>query len=189
MLNKAIDHFVENVVDSDVKARTALDLPQIEIWQSVPDDQTPEEKAAQIAAEQAKVAEALKKNKKKPKTADEDAQDKENLLQKMTHSLSTHFTEEIDRCESEIELSKTEWLMQNHLRMDADAFEKLNRKISILDIDISELDVVLRMDLDMPLSAYSPLPPLEDEFKELLEMQAQEASNPNLKKKQKKTKK
>ena len=56
-----------------MKARTALDLPQIEIWQSVPDDQTPEEKAAQIAAEQAKVAEALKKNKKKPKTADEDA--------------------------------------------------------------------------------------------------------------------
>jgi hypothetical protein len=107
----------------------------------------------------------------------------------MTHSLSTHFTEEIDRCESEIELSKTEWLMQNHLHMDADAFEKLNRKMSILDIDISELDVVLRMDLDVPLSAYSPLPPLEDEFKELLEMQAQEAANPNLKKKQKKTKK
>jgi len=56
--------------------------------------------------------------------------------------------------------------------MDADAFEKLNRKMSILDIDISELDVVLRMDLDVPLSAYSPLPPLEDEFKELLEMKA-----------------
>jgi len=46
VLNKAIDHFVENVVDCDVKARTALDLPQIETWQSVPDDQTAEEKAA-----------------------------------------------------------------------------------------------------------------------------------------------
>jgi hypothetical protein len=92
-------------------------------------------------------------------------------LAKVTQSLSTHFTEEIDRCESEIDLLKTEWLMENHLKMDADAFEKLNRKMSILDIDISELDVVLRTDLDVPLSPYTALPPLEEEFKELLEMQ------------------
>lgn len=61
--------------------------------------------------------------------------------------------------------------MENHLKMDADAFEKLNRKMSILDIDISELDVVLRTDLDVPLSPYTALAPLEEEFKELLEMQ------------------
>ena len=61
--------------------------------------------------------------------------------------------------------------MENHLHMDAEAFEKLNRKMSILDMDISELDVVLRMDLDVPLSAYTALPPLEEEFKDLLEMQ------------------
>lgn len=88
----------------------------------------------------------------------------------MTSSLATHFTDEIDRCENEIELLKTEWLMENHLHMDAEAFEKLNRKMSILDMDISELDVVLRMDLDVPLSAYTALPPLEEEFKDLLEM-------------------
>ena len=70
---------------------------------------------------------------------------------------------------------KTEWLMENHLKMDADAFEKLNRKMSILDMEIGELDVVLRMDLDVPLTPFVALQPLEDEFKELLEMQEQEA--------------
>lgn len=89
--------------------------------------------------------------------------------------MSTHFTEEIDRCESEIDMLKTEWLMENHLKMDADAFEKLNRKMSILDMEIGELDVVLRMDLDVPLTPFVALQPLEDEFKELLEMQELEA--------------
>lgn len=70
---------------------------------------------------------------------------------------------------------KTEWLMENHLKMDADAFEKLNRKMSILDMEIGELDVVLRMDLDVPLTPFVALQPLEDEFKELLEMQELEA--------------
>jgi hypothetical protein len=79
--------------------------------------------------------------------------------------------------------------MENHLKMDADTFEKLNRKMSILDIDISELDVVLRTDLDVPLSLYTALAPLEEEFKELLEMQESDALNGSLKKKQKKSKK
>ena len=58
--------------------------------------------------------------------------------------------------------------MQNHLKMDAEVFDQLNRKVSILDIDVAELEVVLRTDLDVSLTPYVPLPPLEDEFKELL---------------------
>jgi hypothetical protein len=89
----------------------------------------------------------------------------------------TAYTEtEIDKCESELELLKTEWLMDNHLRMNADAFEKLNRKVSILDIDVSELDVVLRTDLDVPLTPYEQLQPLEDEFKDFLIAQEEEAA-------------
>lgn len=52
--------------------------------------------------------------------------------------------------------------------MDATAFEALNRRVSILDIDVAESDVVLRTDLDVPLSPYTPLPPLEEEFAELI---------------------
>ena len=52
--------------------------------------------------------------------------------------------------------------------MDAAAFEKLNRKVSILDIEVAEQDIVLRTDLDVPLTNYVLLPPLEEEFKDLL---------------------
>ena len=82
-----------------------------------------------------------------------------------------------------------EWLMENHLRMDRATFEKLNRKLSILDMDVGELDVVLRTDLDVPLTSYVPLSPLEEEFKELLAAQEEEAQQASQKKKQKKTKK
>lgn len=167
-----------------------MDLPISETWQAIPEDWTAEQRQAHVASEQAKLVEQLKKNKKKPKTAEEDAKDKEELLSKVCQSMTTQFTEsEIDKCEAEIELIKTEWLMEHHLKMDSDAFEKLNRKMSILDMDIGDLDVVLRTDLDVPLSPYVPLPPLEEEFKELLEAQEAEAAQASQKKKQKKSKK
>jgi hypothetical protein len=111
------------------------------------------------------------------------------LLSQMTTSLATQFTDsEVDRAESEIELLKTEWLMENHLKMDAEAFEKLNRKVSVLDLDINDCDVVVRADLDVPLSSFSALPPLDEEFKEFLQQQEEEAQLSG-KKKPKKSKK
>ena len=46
--------------------------------------------------------------------------------------------------------------------MDSDMFDQLNRKMSVLDIDIGEMDVVTRADLDVPLTPYVPPPPLEE---------------------------
>ena len=112
----------------------------------------------------------MKKNKKKPKTDDEDAADIKELISRASTALTTQYTEtEIDKCEIDIELSKTEWLMGNHLVMDENMFDQLNRKVSILDIDVAELEVVLRTDLDVPLTPYQPLPPIEEEFKDLLQ--------------------
>ena len=38
--------------------------------------------------------------------------------------MSTHFVDfEIDKGEAELELLKTEWLMQTHIKMNADVFE------------------------------------------------------------------
>lgn len=56
-------------------------------------------------------------------------------------------------------------------------FDTLNRKVSILDIDVAELEVVLRTDLDVPLTPFQPLPPLEEEFKELLQAKEEEEAN------------
>lgn len=67
--------------------------------------------------------------------------------------------------------------MENHLKMNAEVFDQLNRKVSILDIDVGELEVVLRTDLDVPLTPYVPLPPLEEEFKELLLAKEEEEAN------------
>lgn len=44
--------------------------------------------------------------------------------------------------------------MENHLKMDAEMFDSLNRKVSVLDIDVGELEVVLRTDLDVPLTPF-----------------------------------
>ena len=50
--------------------------------------------------------------------------------------------------------------MDNHTKMNEDAYDDLYRKESILDIDISGKDLILRLDLDVPLSEY--VPPSED---------------------------
>lgn len=69
----------------------------------------------------------------------------------------------------EIELVKTEWLMDNHLTMDKSRFDILNRKVSVLDIDISEQEVIYRADLNVPLTPYTALPSVEEQFKSFLE--------------------
>lgn len=80
--------------------------------------------------------------------------------------------------------------MENHNVMDAKAFEKLNRKKSVLDIDVAEQDCILRVDLDVPLTPFIPFRPLEEEFKELLDAKQAEESETGAKRhKQKKSKK
>lgn len=162
-------------------------MPQLEVWQCIPEEWTQEQRQAAIQQEALKVAEQLKKSKKKPKTVEEEQTEKKELINRTVQQLQQQFTDvEIDKCEAELELLKTEWLMLNHMTMNSQAFEKLNRKVSVLDIDIAEMEVVLRIDLDVPLTPHTPLPPLEEEFKDFLQQQAEEAS---IKKKQKKTKK
>ena len=108
----------------------------------------------------------MKKLKKKPKTDEEEAKELEDINSKvldfMTHNLVHDQTEIIER---EIEFVKTKWLMDNHNIMNMEMFDTLNRKVSILDIDFAEQEVILRADLDIPLSIFVPMPPIEDEFK------------------------
>lgn len=51
---------------------------------------------------------------------------------------------------------KQKWLFENHLKMDEGQYDELYRLESILDIDISGKDLILRLDLDVPLSPYVP---------------------------------
>ena len=99
----------------------------------------------------------------------------------------------VERAEHDIELVKTEWLMENHIPMSADTWDQYNRKVSILDIDVGEQDIVLRSDLDVPLTPFAQLPPVEEEFKAYFEQQelekTQSSSMARAKAKKKKNKK
>ena len=76
---------------------------------------------------------------KKPKTEEEEAAELEEHKNKVAECLSKNLiATRIDRSEHKIQLLTTEFLMENHLKMDYDMFEKLNRKVSVLDIDIGE---------------------------------------------------
>ena len=68
----------------------------------------------------------------------------------------------IQAVEKEIELIKTRWLMENHTGMDADQYDAINRKLSIYDIELGARDIILRLDLDIPLSKFVEPPKMQD---------------------------
>jgi hypothetical protein len=58
----------------------------------------------------------------------------------------------------EIDILRTKWLMENHEKMDRAKYDDLYHLESVLDIDVAGKDIVVRLDLDVPLSNYIPLP-------------------------------
>ena len=46
--------------------------------------------------------------------------------------------------------------MDNHIKMDSNEYDKINRKLSIYDIELGSKDIVLRLDLDIALSKFVP---------------------------------
>ena len=46
--------------------------------------------------------------------------------------------------------------MEHHTKMDAEQYDCINRKLSVYDIELGARDVVLRLDLDIPLSKFTP---------------------------------
>ena len=76
----------------------------------------------------------------------------ESLIIKVAENLSNSFiSNQVDGAQKEIEILKTKWLMENHLVMNDKMWAKLNRKVSLLDIDLGEQDQVM-------LAKYEHLP-------------------------------
>ena len=76
--------------------------------------------------------------------------------------------------------------MDNHITMNDETFDKLNRKVSIMDIDFAEQEVILRADLDIPMSQFTPMAPIEEEFKAFFQAQAEASVESKDKSKKKK---
>jgi hypothetical protein len=134
-----------------------------EEWEVLADELTAEEIEELASTKAAAKAEALKKHKKKPKPEEEELAELAEMKYSVTENLAQDFTKNrVEKAEKSISLLNTEWTMENHLTMDSDMFDQLNRKVSVLDIDIGEMDVVCRADLDVPLTPYVAPPPLEE---------------------------
>ena len=135
-------------------------------------------------------AESMKKLKKKPKTEEEEVKEQEDIKMKVIEVMSgTLIRDETEKIEREIEFVKTKWLMDNHITMDNETFDTLNRKVSVMDIDFAEQEVILRADLDIPMSTFSEMPPIEEEFRAFFEAQAESLKDSGKSKKKKKNKK
>ena len=132
----------------------------------------------------------MKKLKKKPKTEEEEAKEAEDIKTKMLEVMQTTLVrDETDKIEREIEFVKTKWLMDNHITMNEECFDTLNRKVSILDIDFAEQEVIVRADLDIPMSPFVALPPIEEESKAFFDLQAEATKDSGKSKKKKKANK
>ena len=61
----------------------------------------------------------MKKNKKKPKTEEEENQELEEVKLRAINGLKNDLlVSKVPRAENEIEFMKTKWLFDNHLKMD-----------------------------------------------------------------------
>jgi hypothetical protein len=48
--------------------------------------------------------------------------------------------------------------MDNHIKMDQKEYDELYNLESVLDVDVAGKDIILRLDLDVPLSNFVPAP-------------------------------
>jgi len=158
-----IDSLSTTIVDSEAKGREELQMPENFGFEVPREDQTEEEKHKLEEERKAKKNDWMKKNKKKPKPEEEEAKDAEELRNKVSQAVKKTIEEEASKCESQVELTKNKFLMANHRVMDEKEWDLLNRKHSLKEIDISSKDIVLRLDLDVPLTPYEPTPPPVEE--------------------------
>lgn len=155
-----VQNFAEDMVDVDERCRKENGMIENLGFEAVPEEQTQEEAEALIEEMKVKKAEAAKKSKAKPKTEEEEAEEQQAHIDRCGESLAGLLTgqnsEKLISAEKEIELLKTRWLMQNHIKMDAKQYDIVNRKLSIYDIDLGSKDLVIRLDLDVALTPFDP---------------------------------
>ena len=160
-----IANYSEEVVEIDEKVRADLGIIEHVGFEPILDEETEEEQKARLDGVVARKAEAYKKIKGKPKTEEEEAADVQQVSEKATEILGEALCaneERLTSAEGEVGKIKTRWLMQNHLKMDHDRWDIINRKLSIYDIELGSKDIILRLDLDVPMSPFIVPPKIEE---------------------------
>lgn len=157
VFRKQLLELSEQAIEFEAKGREELQM--IENYGFiVPHENITDEEIKKIEDDKkAKKAEWIKKTKKKAKTEDEENNDLEELRNRVSNNLKNEFlTHRVEKAQNEVEFVKIKWLFDNHIKMDENQFDELYRLESVLDIDISGKDLILRLDLDVPMSPYIP---------------------------------
>ena len=170
VIRSMVGRLADCLIDQETRVREEVGAYPIETFRVPPEDETDEQKTEYFKSINLAKQETLKKLKKKPKTEEEEANELSEIRTKVIESMSqTLVHDETEQVEREIELAKTKWLMDNHTIMDDETFDCLNRKVSIIDIDFAEQEIILRADLDISLNPFIPMPPIEEEFRAFFE--------------------
>ena len=134
-----VGRLAETLVERETSIRDELGAYPIETFRVPPEDETEEQRTEYLKQVSLQKSESLKKLKRKPKTEEEEAKELDDIKAKVLEVMSgTLVRDETEKIEREIEFVKTKWLMDNHTTMDAETFDTLNRKVSVLDIDFAE---------------------------------------------------
>jgi hypothetical protein len=119
-------------VDADTRIREEMTMTLRDDFEVPSDDLTEEEMEALYSQKAIRRADNIKKNKKKPKSDEEEKAELEDQKCRVAEVLVQNMIKSrIDRAEKKIQLLKTEWMMDNHMTMDSNMFDQLNRKVSI----------------------------------------------------------
>ena len=155
VFKKTLLELSESVVELETRGREELQMIEPANFAVPHEGQTEEEVKKLLEEQKARKADWLKRTKRKPKTEEEELVEMEELKVKMAAGLKSEMQgSRVGKAEQEIEYVKTKWLFENHTKMDQEQYDELHRLESILDIDISGKDVIMRLDLDVPLTPY-----------------------------------
>ena len=149
----------ELTVDFEQKARDEIQTIANPGFVVPHEGMTPEEAKNIENDRKNKKADWYKATKKKPKTDDEEAQEAEDIKIRTQNALKSELlNNRLTKVGREIDILRTKWLMENHIKMDHKEYDELYNLESVLDVDVAGKDIILRLDLDVPLSNFVPPP-------------------------------
>lgn len=137
-------------LDESIREETGM----LEYHFEYEDDDTTEEAAHKMKEDrELRKAEWLKKTKKKPKSEEEDKQDMDDLKHNITKKVIEDHSV-VGNVEAIIEMKMLQRHLDSHVVLTKEKWDEYYRKKSILDIGCEGKNVLLRLDLDVPLSEY-----------------------------------
>jgi hypothetical protein len=140
------------IPELDETIREEIGMPEY-TFEYETDEMTEEDILKMKEDKEARKSEWMKKLKKKVKTEEEEKQDMDDLIQNVTLKVIEDKSV-VGDVESIIAMKMLQRHLDSHIVLDKEKWDEYYRKKSILDIACEGKNVLLRLDLDVPLSEY-----------------------------------